>query len=122
VHRHQHRLLLRRLVSHGEQQSVAELQVVVGNGSGGDEFAQVLLDDRARGQVVKVIAGAGVLGGAPLLYGGVVPVFESAVVIRNFYAMIFVGDWVLGGGGRSGDGLRLDESGQDQQQDPKGST
>src|SRR5215472_14750072 len=53
--------------------------------------------------MVKIFAGAGVLGCAPLLDGGIVPVFEPTVVVGDFDAMVFVGDGTLRRVGRLGE-------------------
>ena len=76
---------------------------------------QALLDGGARRQAIEIFAGAGVLRGAPLLDGGIIPVFQPSVVIDDFNAMIFVDDWVLRGVGRLADGWALSKCRQGQQ-------
>ena len=60
--------------------------------TGGDELLQAIFDGGARGQVIEIFAGARVLGGAPLLDRGIVPIFQPAIVVGDGDAKIFVGD------------------------------
>ncbi len=70
-----------------------------------DELRDAALEAGALGQCVEHRAGVGVLGLAPGLDGGVVPVFEPAVVFGYFDAVVDVGDRaLLGGRGLAGGG------------------
>jgi hypothetical protein len=84
-----------RLVFHREQGATAELKIVVGGGAGTERLFEHLLDGRTRRQMVEIVSAARILGRAPLLDLGIVPVFQPAVVVGDFNALIFVGDGAL---------------------------
>jgi hypothetical protein len=110
VHDHDDRLLLGRLVFHGEQHATAELQIVMRGRAGGDQLRDAPPDGGSRGQMVEIFAGVGVLGGAPLLDGRIVPVFQPAIIVGNFDALIFVGNRALRRVRRLGDGRALSKA------------
>src|SRR4029079_1998812 len=60
-----------------------------------DQLFEPALDRRPRRQRVEVIARARVLGAAPRLHRGVVPVLQPPVVVHDLDAVIAVGDRTL---------------------------
>ncbi len=111
AHDDEHRLLLWRLISFGEQHSRAKLQVEIGGRTGGDQLLQAIFDGITRRQMIEIFTSARVLSGAPLLHRGIVPVFQPAIIVADFHALHIVGDRLPGcGGGLGGGGLREDEA------------
>ena len=51
-----------------------------------------------RWQMIEIFPGAGVLRRAPLLDLGSVPVFQPAIVLGDFHAVVKVGDRMLWSG------------------------
>src|SRR5215472_7884627 len=62
--------------------------------------------------MIKIFASAGILRGAPLLDNGIVPILQPAIIVRDFDALIFVGDRLLRSIRRRWDGGALGKSGE----------
>ena len=101
-------LLGGRLEFQGEEQAGAGLEAGVGRGGLGVNFFQAFDNVGAGRELIKVGAGDGVLGGAPLFDFGIVEVFQPAIIINDSHAVIDIGDRAQGSvrpaGGESGNG------------------